>query len=113
MAINRDSPDLPRSEPEIIPPDAVARRPRGSRAVWMRIDERDGVRRVVIGQPSTTVVILGLMFLALIAAVAFLALAGFLLLWIPIVLGGILLALGSAAIRRRSRLWWARLTGRP
>jgi hypothetical protein len=76
----------------------------------MHIDERDGMRRVGIAHPGPTAIILGLLLLAVLASIAFLALAGFLLIWIPIVIAGLLLAFAAAAIRRRWRLirmWWA------
>jgi hypothetical protein len=110
MTMNRQPPEYPRSEPEIIPAGRDEHPPRGPVGVWMRVDERDGVRRVVIGHPGPTAIILGLLFLGLIAGIAFLALAGFLLIWIPLVIAGILLAFASAAIRRRWLLWRARWT---
>jgi hypothetical protein len=45
------------------------------------------------------------LLLGFLAIVATLALAGFVLLWIPVVIGGIVLAVASAAIRRRWRQW--------
>jgi hypothetical protein len=110
MSMNHPPPEHPRSEPEIIPAGCDERPPRGPVGVWMRVDERDGVRRVVITHPGPAAIILGLLFLAVIAGIAALALAGFLLVWIPIVIAGILLAFASASIRRRWRLvraWWA------
>lgn len=78
----------------------------------MRIHEHDGVHRVVIKQPGPTTIMLGLLFLFLIAGIAFLVLAGFLLLWIPVVVAGILVAFGGAAIRHYWRLLRARWSNR-
>ena len=100
----------PRVEPEIIPLVRDERAPRGPAGIWMRIEERDGVRRVFIARPSLLSIILGLLIVGLIAALVFLLLAGLVLLWIPIVIGGIILALLSGSIRhywRRLQAWWA------
>ena len=104
------SPQRPRSEPEIIPPAREERAPRGPAGIWMRIDERDGVRRVFIARPGLLSIILGLLIVGLIAAAVFLLLAGLVLLWIPIVIGGVILALLSDSLRqywRRLQAWWA------
>jgi hypothetical protein len=104
---NRDrGPRRPRAEPEIIPPGRDEHGPAG---VFVRIDGQEGVRRVVITRPGWPAIILGLLIVGFIAALAFLAMAGLLLIWIPILVGGILLALLSGAIRRRwrrLRAWW-------
>jgi hypothetical protein len=100
----------PRVEPEIIPPGRDERATRGPAGIWMRIEERDGVRRVFIARPGLASIILGLLIIGLIAALVFLLLAGLVLLWIPIVIGGIILALLSGSIRhywRRLQAWWA------
>jgi chromate transport protein ChrA len=96
------------SEPEIIPPGELRRRKLSG--LWVRIDEHDGVRRVVITQPGPAAIVLGLLVLCLIAGIAFLLVAGLVLLWIPIVIAGILLAVATTAIRHHSRLlrrWWS------
>ncbi len=103
-------PERPRFEPEIIPPG----RDDGARGdaswTWIRIEGRGGTRRVTITRPSLPSIILGLLVLGLIAAVVVVVLAGVVLIWIPIVVGGILLALLSGSIRthwRRLQGWWA------
>ena len=104
------SPERPRVEPEIIPPGRGGRAPRGPTGIWLRIDERDGVRRVFIGRPGLLSIILGLLIIGLIAVVVFLVLAGIVLVWIPLLIAGIVLALLSGAIRhhwRRLQAWWA------
>ena len=103
------SPERPRVEPEIIPPVREERPPRGPAGIWMRIEERDGVRRLYIARPGLLSIILGLLIIGLIAAAVFLLLAGLVLLWIPIVIGGIILALLSGSVRqywRRLQAWW-------
>jgi hypothetical protein len=69
----------------------------------VRIDDHDGVRRVVIRQPSPTAIVLGLLALCLIAGITFFVVAGLLLLWIPVVIAGILFAVAAAAIRHHAR----------
>jgi hypothetical protein len=101
-------PEQSRAEPEIIPPGVDEHSRRGPVGMWVRIDEHDGVRRVVIGQPGPTAIVLGLLALCLIAGIAFLVVAGLLLLWIPVVVAGILFAFATAAIRHHSRLLRAR-----
>ena len=101
-------PEHPRSEPEIIAPGRDEHPPHGPVGIWMRVDEHEGVHRIVFRPPGPGAIVFGLLLLSLLAAAAFLALAGFFLLWVPIVLGGILLALGAAAVRRR----WYRLRAR-
>jgi hypothetical protein len=101
---NDPGPERPRVEPEILPPERDGG-PRGPAGIWLRIDERDGVRRVILARPGWPTIILGLLILGLFAAVVFLMLAGVVLLWLPIVIGGIILALLSSALRT----YWARL----
>jgi Flp pilus assembly protein TadB len=108
MPMNKRPPEQSRSEPEIIPPGFDEHWRREPPGMWVRIDEHDGVRRVVIGQPGPTTIVLGLLVLCLIAGIAFLVVAGLLLLWIPVVIAGILIALATAAIRHHSRLLRAR-----
>jgi Flp pilus assembly protein TadB len=106
--MNNRPPEQPRSEPEIIPPGLDEHSRRELAGIWVRIDERDGVRRVVITQPGPTAIVLGLLVLCLIAGIAVLVVAGLLLLWIPVVIAGILLAFATAAFRHHSRMLRAR-----
>ena len=111
MAMNDRPPERPRAEPEIIPVGSDEQPRHEPVGIWVRVHEHDGVRRVVITQPGPTAIILGLLFLCLIAGIAFLVLAGFLLFWIPVVIAGILLAFAGAAIRHHWRLLRARWSG--
>ncbi len=104
-------PEQPRSEPEIIPPRRDSGATNGPARLWIRIDERDGVRRVVIARPGPFSIIVALILVGLVAAVALLVLAGVVLIWIPILVATILLVLLSGAVRhhwRRLQAWWAR-----
>ena len=101
--------ERPRQEPEIIPPGRDGDVQDDVSAIWIRVEERDGVRRLTIKRPGPFSILLGLMTLGLIAAVVLVLLAGVVLIWIPIVVGVILLALLSASLRqywRRLQLWW-------
>lgn len=108
---NTPRPERPRSEPEIIPPGAQARgNRRGFDSVFISIDERDGIRRIVLKRPGPFAIALGLLALGLIVAVIFLLLAGIVLIWIPVVVAGLLLALAAGAIRYhwwRLKAWWS------
>ncbi len=91
--------EQPRVPPEIIPAGCEPRPTRGPVGLWMRIDQSGDVHRVFIVRPSPPAIILGLLVLGLVAAVLFLVLAGIVLLWIPLLIGGILLTLLSGSIR--------------
>ena len=108
MPMNNRPPEQSRSEPEIIPPGFDEHWRRETPGMWVRIDEHDGVLRVVIRQPGPMTIVLGLLVLCLIAGIAFLVVAGLLLLWIPVVIAGILVAFATAAFRHHSRLLRAR-----
>jgi hypothetical protein len=103
-------PEQPRVEPEIIPPGADDRARGGSERIWMHVDAGSGVHRIFIARPGLPSIILSVLVIGLIVAVLFLVLAGIVFVWIPILIGGILLALASGAIRyrwRRLQAWWA------
>jgi hypothetical protein len=107
---NEREPERPRSEPEIIPPGRDSRAEAGPGGIWMRVEERDGTQRIYIGRPSIPALILGLLIVGFVAALAFLAMAGLLLVWMPILIVGIALALLSKTVRRqwqRFKMWWA------
>jgi Flp pilus assembly protein TadB len=106
--MNDRLPEPYRPEAEIIPAGSDGYPRREPMGIWLRIHEHDGVRRIVIRQPGPTAIMFGLLFLCLIAGIALLLLAGFLLLWIPVVVATIVLAFASAAIRHHWRLLRAR-----
>jgi Flp pilus assembly protein TadB len=97
----------PRIEPEIIPPDRNGNPPRDQRMTWT-VHGGDGVHRIYVMRPSLPSVILALLVLGAIALLAVLAVAGMVLLWLPILIGAIVVALLAGAIRyrwRRLRSW--------
>jgi hypothetical protein len=103
-------PELPRHEPEIIPPGRDPRGARDTAGMWTYVNTRDGAQRIYIAQPGWPTIVFILLIVGLFAAIAFLVLAGLLLFWIPIVVGGILLALVSGVARYRWRqlqAWWS------
>jgi hypothetical protein len=77
--------------------------------VWVHIDDRGGVHRVVISRPGLSAILFGLLVIAAIGALAAVVLASIVVIWIPLLIAGILLALASAAARRhwdRVQTWW-------
>jgi Flp pilus assembly protein TadB len=104
------SPERPRVEPEIIPPGQDARASREASGMWMRFEDRGGTHRVFIARPGLASIIFGLLIIGLIAAVVFVVLAGIVLVWVPLLIAAIVLALLSGAIRHRwwrLKTWWA------
>jgi hypothetical protein len=100
--------ERPRVEPEIIPPNAR----RGSRGafenLFVRVEEGDdGIRRIQIKKLGPVTLALILLGVGLAVGIVFLLLAGLVLLWIPIVIIGILLALFSISAGEL----WARVRG--
>jgi hypothetical protein len=111
------APEQPRSEPEIIPPDRShpEGRPEGARTgrdgVWFRFDEGNGATRRVFVAPGWPTILLALLAAGVVAALGLLLLAGLVLIWIPVLVGGVLLALVSRSVRQRLaglRRWWSR-----
>lgn len=106
--------EQPRVEPEIIPPDASSRRGRASGggfdSIFVRVEEGDdGIRRVTLKRPGPFTIIALLAAAGLIVALFFVVLAGLVLLWIPLTIAGVLLALFSSSGRQmlqRLRGWW-------
>jgi hypothetical protein len=100
------APELPRSEPEIIPPDrgpGDSQRPgAGTDGVWFRFDEGSGgTRRVFVARPGWPTILLALLTFGVVAALLLLLLAGLVLIWVPLLVGGVLLALVSRSFRER------------
>ena len=104
-------PERPRAEPEIIPPGSHERS-RESDRIWMRFENGYGVHRIYIARPGLPSILLGLFILGAIVAVVFLVIAGLLLLWLPILIGGVLLALLFGPLRYRWRRLQNWLAGR-
>jgi hypothetical protein len=74
----------------------------------VRFDGHDGGRRVVVTHPGPAATLLVLLVLCLIVGITFLVVVGLVLLWIPVVIGGILLATAAVAIRHHWRQLRAR-----
>jgi len=91
VANNRDQPELPRVEPEIIPPDRQERGP-GRGADWRRPawrpygqNETAGMHRVYVTRIGPFGFVLLTMAFAILAAAILLVFAGAILLWLPVV----------------------------
>src|ERR1700730_17005305 len=107
MANDKDQPELPRVEPEIIPPDRQEREPergpgRGSdwRAAWRPHgpNQTAGMHRVYvtrIGPFGFAMLMLGF---AILAAAILLIFAGAILLWLPVV--ALLIVVGAEYTQR-------------
>lgn len=98
MASNSQEPERPRAEPEIIPPDRRRPDERG----WPAYDysQVHGTQRVYVGRIGPFGFALLMLVVVLLAAVFLLLLIGTALLWIPIVLGVIVIAAISRVWRR-------------
>ena len=97
-----DPPRPPRVEPEIIPPDAARYGQHDDDAIFMRYGRGYGTHRIYIARPGWPAIILGLLILGAFAATMLIVLLGFVLL-LPILVGGIVLALIAGALSRRLR----------
>jgi hypothetical protein len=82
MAEDRDSPERPRVEPEIIPPGQSPRRP-----AWRAHDLPDigGTHRIYVTRLGPFGGVLLLLAIAILAAVILLVFLGALLIWIPVI----------------------------
>jgi hypothetical protein len=98
-------PEQPRSEPEIIPPGR-GRSSRDESGIFVAIDDGSG-GRVYVARPGPFSIILALLIVGLIAAVILVALLGFVLIWIPVVIVLVAAAFLSASIRH----YWRRFFG--
>ena len=88
---DKDQPELPRVEPEIIPPDRSASGP-GRGADWRRPawrpygpNQTAGMHRVYVGRIGPFGFAVLVLALAILAAVFLLIFAGVILLWLPVV----------------------------
>ncbi|HZS63602.1 MAG TPA: hypothetical protein VFA53_03765 [Xanthobacteraceae bacterium] len=99
--------ERPRSEPEIIPP---GRGRAATSAIWIQVEERDGVRRVSFKRPGPFSIFLAVLAGGLALALVLALLAGLLLFWIPLVALAVIFAIASLSLRsywRRLQIWWA------
>lgn len=99
--------ERPRVEPEIIPPRSQAHQ-RSFDSLFIRVEEGDdGIRRIHVKKPGPFTIILILLAAGTLGALFFVLLAGLMLLWIPLVVVGILVAMFSGTARDL----WSRVTG--
>jgi hypothetical protein len=87
MASDRDQPELPRVEPEIIPPDRAGRGPGWRRPAWppYRQGETPGMHRVYVTRIGPFGFAMLTLAFAILAAAILLVFAGAILLWLPVV----------------------------
>jgi hypothetical protein len=97
-------PEMPRFEPEIIPPTHDGKRPDG----WSGA-EKIYVRQATFRAPGPLSIILVLLAVGLIASVILLLLVGFVLVWVPVVAFALAALIFAGVVRN---YWW-RLRGRP
>jgi hypothetical protein len=99
-------PERPRSEPEIIPPGADGGPQSEFSGIWIRVDERDGVRRVYLKRPGLFSIILTLLGISLIVAVVLVLLAGLMLIWLPLAI----IIVGAFLFSGYARYYWYRFS---
>jgi hypothetical protein len=98
MVEDRNVPERPRVEPEIIPPDRTQSARRSA-----AFAETGGVHRVYVTRIGPFGGALLMLVIALLAAVALLLFFGALLIWVPVV--ALVLIIGAIAGLFRSRRW--------
>jgi len=103
MIDSSNSPERPRTEPEILPPDPARRRAAAGRDDWRTSEFADfsGAHRIYVtrlGPFGGFVLMLGV---ALLVVVILLALVGALLIWLPLVVLGVVIAVLSGLLRWR------------
>jgi len=106
--LDRDRPERPRSEPEIIPPSRGGGREGASR-IWISVDE-SGRERIYVARPGPFSIILALLFTGIVIAAVVLVLLGVVLFWIPVAIIIVAALILSGTIRyywRRLRAWAA------
>ena len=87
MANDQDQPELPRVEPEIIPPDREGRGADWRRAAWRPYgpNEAAGMHRVYVARIGPFGFAMLTLAFAILAAAFLLIFAGAILLWLPVV----------------------------
>jgi hypothetical protein len=86
MANDRDQPELPRVEPEIIPPERAGRGADGRRAAWpYGQNGAAGVHRVYVTRIGPFGFAMLTLAFVILAAAILLIFAGAILLWLPVV----------------------------
>ena len=106
---SRPRAESPRHEPEILLPGEEPRRaePDGEQAgadgfesIFIRIDENgEGFRHVHIARPGPFSILLGLLLIGLVAAILVVVLLGAMLIWLPLAVAGLLIAVFARPLR--------------
>jgi hypothetical protein len=87
MADDRDQPERPRVEPEIIPPDRGGRQSDWRQSPWRSsgFTQARGTNRIYVARLGPFGFALLMLAIAAIVAFIMIALLGFVLIWIPVV----------------------------
>jgi hypothetical protein len=99
------APEVPRHEPEVIPPGFRGQSPDGG--VFVYVDEHGNTRRATFKAPGPFFIIVVLLTVGLIAAIAMVALLGLVLIWIPV----LVVMIAALVLSGTIRAWWRRLRG--
>jgi len=94
--------DVPRSEPEIIPPPRAGSRSHFGHAMWSASD-RHGIRRIYVARLGPFSLILLALGIVLLAVCVLFLLAGFILIWIPVVVIVTVVSVITVLLRRSFR----------
>ncbi len=106
--LDRTRVEYPRAEPEILPPRGRSREGARFDSLFVRIEEgEDGIRRVHLKRPGPFTIAALLCGAGLAVALALLVLSALMLLWIPVLIFGILIALFSGSATH----YWRRIKG--
>ncbi len=106
MPRKSDTPEQPRFEPEIIPPDRGRQRVDWRQPTWSQSwrpygpDQAGGTYRVYVGRVGPFGVAMLLLAFAILAAVIFFAVLGAMLIWIPVLAALIVVAAIFRFLRR-------------
>jgi hypothetical protein len=92
MAHDKDQPEWPRVEPEIIPPDRSGRQSDWARAPWHGGPSARATHRVYITRLGPFGAVLLLLAIAAIVVMLMIAVLGAVLFWIPIAAAAVLVA---------------------
>jgi hypothetical protein len=98
MAKDSETPERPRVEPEIIPPDRTSREPQWRPYAWRPYasDQANATHRIYIARVGPLGAALLLFLVVLAVAIALLAVLGAVLIWIPVLA---LLVVAGALLR--------------
>jgi len=100
MPSNKDQPERPRREPEIIPPGNDWPRRDSPWPPNYKFDERRGTHRIYVGHIGPLGFALFILIVALFGGVLLLALIGAALIWLPVLLVFAVIAAVAGLIRR-------------